>query len=188
MSSTPKSKSNSKSKPAPKNYDRIHISLQRETKQRLHEYAAAKGLSKGSIVEAALREYLDDHWETELVLKELGRLRRGVNRLERGMDVMDAVLSGYVQLWLAYHPPLPQDQKVQAQKLAAQRFEQLITFLQNQLSQQRTFGSRMAEETLLKREDIRSLLDQELGRQEQELLKTPEMPDSGAAQQGHNNE
>ena len=119
-------------------------------------------------MEAALREYLDEHWETELVIKELGRLRRGVNRLERGMDVMDAVLSGYVQLWLAYHPPLPQGQKAQAQKLAALRFEQLITFLQNQLSQQRTFGARMAEETLLKREDIRSLLDQELAQQEKD--------------------
>lgn len=160
-------KNSNTGKPAAKHYDRIHISLQRETKQRLHEYAAAKGLSKGSVVEAALREYLDEHWETELVLKELGRLRRGVNRLERGMDVLDAVLSGYVQLWLAYHPPLPQDQKAQAQKLAAQRFEQLITFLQNQLSQQRTFGARMTEETLLKREDIRSLLDQELAQQEQ---------------------
>ena len=156
-----------------KAYDRMHISIQRETKQRLHEYAAAKGLSKGSIVEAALREYLDDHWETELVLKELGKLRRGVNRLERGMDVMDAVLSGYVQLWLAYHPPLPQDQKVQAQKLAALRFEQLITFLQNQLSQQRTFGARMAEETLLKREDIRSLLDQEMDQQTRDATSDP---------------
>ena len=160
-----KKTTNPKTHTSGKAYDRMHISIQRETKQRLHEYAAAKGLSKGSIVEAALREYLDDHWETELVLKELGKLRRGVNRLERGMDVMDAVLSGYVQLWLAYHPPLPQDQKAQAQKLAAMRFEQLITFLQNQLSQQRTFGARMAEETLLKREDIRSLLDQEMDQQ-----------------------
>ena len=151
---------------AAKLYDRVTVNLQRDTKQRLHEYAIAKGVSKGSIIEAALREYLDDHLETELVLKELGRLRRGVGRLERGMDVMDAVLSGYVQLWLAYHPPLPEDQKAQAQKLAALRFEQLVQFLQNQLSKQRTFGARMADETLLQQEHIRSLLDQELAQQE----------------------
>lgn len=161
-----KSKTKSSHPTSSKLYDRVTINLQRDTKQRLHEYAIARGVSKGSIVEAALREYLDDHLETELVLKELGRLRRGVGRLERSMDVVDAVLSGYVQLWLAYHPPLPEDQKAQAQKLAALRFEQLVQFLQNQLSKQKTFGARMAGDTLLQQEHIRSLLDQELAQQE----------------------
>ena len=78
-----------------------------------------------------------------------------------------------------HHHHLFYAQKAQAQKLAALRFEQLITFLQNQLSQQRTFGARMAEETLLKREDIRSLLDQELDQQARDVQDVKSEPNPG---------
>lgn len=46
------------SKPVP--YAALNIRIQNATKKRLEAYAAAKGQSQGSIVEAALREYLDD--------------------------------------------------------------------------------------------------------------------------------
>lgn len=144
-----------------KAYAQLHVQIQRDTKKRLEAYSAAKGQSQGSIIEAALREYLDDSSQQTLVLRELGRLRRGVGRMERNLDVLDVALAGYVQFWLAYNPPLPEGQKAQAQALAASRFDQFIAFLQQQLGQQRTFTARMAGDDLIRNEDIRALLDME---------------------------
>jgi len=141
----------------------LHVHLQKDTKKKLVAYAAAKDQSQGSIVEAALRDYLDDTLQADMILRELGRLRRGVGRLERNMDVLDAGLSGYVQMWLAYKPPMQQDQKAHAQAMAADRFDQFITFIQKQLEQQRTFIGSVADDDLLKNEDIRALLDMEYG-------------------------
>ena len=143
-----------------KHTDRIHAHINYAVKQRLNEYAALKGQTQASVIEAALQEYLDDEARSTLVLRELKQLRRGLNRVERNMDVLDAALAGYVQLWLAYNPPLPEAQKVHAQRMATQRFEQLLTFLQNQLRQRRTFTARLGDETLQEQEMLRELLDQ----------------------------
>lgn len=141
----------------------LHVHLQKETKKKLVAYAAAKGQSQGSIVEAALRDYLDDTLQADLILRELGRVRRGVGRLEKNMDVLDAAIAGYVQMWLAYKPPMADDQKQHAQAMAAERFDQFITFIQKQLEQDRTFIAQVSEDDLLKNEDIRALLDMEYG-------------------------
>jgi hypothetical protein len=147
------------SKPVP--YAALNARIQNDTKKRLEAYAAAKGQSQGSIVEAALREYLDDSSQATLILRELGRLRRAVGRIERNLDVMDAGLAGFVQMWLAYNPPLPGEQKEAAQAMASERFDQFITFIQHQIRQHKTFIAQVAEDDLLKNEDIRALLDME---------------------------
>lgn len=139
----------------------LHVHIQRNTKQRLQAYAAAKDQSQGSIVEAALREYLDESSQQALVLRELQSLRRGMSRLERNLDVLDAALAGYVQFWLAYNPPLPDSQKQQAQTLAAQRFEQFLTFLQQQIRTQHTFMAQLQAEDWEQQDAVRALLAME---------------------------
>lgn len=139
----------------------LHVHIQRNTKQRLQAYAAAKDQSQGSIVEAALREYLDESSQQALVLRELQSLRRGMSRLERNLDVLDAALAGYVQFWLAYNPPLPDGQKQQAQTLAAQRFEQFLTFLQQQIRTQHTFMAQLQAEDWEQQDAVRALLAME---------------------------
>ena len=74
---------------------------------------------------------------------------------------MDAGLAGFVQMGLAYNPPLPNGQKEAAQAMAAERFDQFITFIQHQIRQHKTFIAQVAEDNLLKNEDIRALLDME---------------------------
>lgn len=141
----------------------LHVHIRKQTKKKLLGYTAAKDQSQGSVVDAALSEYLDDAIQADLILRELGRLRRGVSRIERNMDVLDAAIAGYVQMWLAYKPPMAEDQKQHAQALAADRFDQFITFIQKQLEQQRTFIGQVSDDDLLKNEDIRALLDMEYG-------------------------
>lgn len=139
----------------------LHVNLPEDTKKRLVAYASAKGISQGSVVDAALRDYFNETLQADLILTELGRLRRGIGRLERNADITDAALAGYIQMWLAYKPPMAADQKQKAQAQAADRFDQFITFLQTQLEQQRTFSSLVAEDDLMMNKDIRALLDME---------------------------
>ena len=146
-----------------KAYDRLHVHIPRKTKKRLAEYALAKGQSQGSITDAALREYLDDDQgqQNTLVLRELATLKRSMGKLQHNQDVQDAALAGFVQLWLAYHPPLPAEQKANAQRAAAQRFEQFVGFLEKQLQQQQGFSSRLTTERDMRKEAVQALLNQE---------------------------
>lgn len=158
MTGTVKPASNCK---APAKPARLDVHVHPQTKKRLLAYSTAKGQSQGSIVDAALREYLDDSKQATLILRELGRLRRGVGRLERNLDILDAGLAGFVQMWLAYNPPLPEGQKQQAQSMAEGRFGQFLLFLREQLRQRKNFSAQVAEDDLLRHEDIRALLDME---------------------------
>ncbi len=145
-----------------KAYEQLHVHIARNTKKRLADYAKAKGQSQGSITDAALREYLDEDQQTTLVLRELANLKRGMGKLQRNQDVQDAALAGFVQLWLAYHPPLPAEQKANAQRAAAQRFEQFVGFLEHQLKQQQGFSTRLAAaEGGMRQEAIQALLQQD---------------------------
>ena len=138
---------------------RLDVHVHPQTKKRLLAYSAAKGQSQGSIVDAALREYFDDAKQATLILRELGRVRNAVARLERNQDVLDAGVAGFVQMWLAYNPPLPEGLKAKAQAQAEQRFGQFIKFLREQLRQRKNFIAQMVEDDLLRNEDIRTLLD-----------------------------
>ena len=150
-----------------KAYERLHVHIPRKTKNRLAEYAKAKGQSQGSITDAALREYLDEDQQTTLVLRELANLKRSMGKLQRNQDVMDSALAGFVQLWLAYHPPLPAEQKASAQRAAAQRFEQFVGYLENQLKQQQGFSTRLAAaEGDMRQDAVQALLNQQQGRGE----------------------
>ena len=157
------------SEPKVKAYDQLHVHIQRKTKKRLADYAKAKGQSQGSITDAALREYLDDDQgqQNTLLLRELANLKRSMVKLQRNQDVQDAALAGFVQLWLAYHPPLPAEQKDGAQRAAAQRFEQFVGFLEKQLQQQQGFNTRLtATEDDMRQEAVQALLNQEQDRGE----------------------
>lgn len=144
-----------------KAYKALHVNVPVETKKRLEAYCGGMGQSQGSVVDAALREYMNNSSQATLIMQELARIRRGVGRVERNLDVMDAGLSGFLQLWLAYNPPMPEGQKKAAHQSAEERFDQMVTFIKDQLSSNRTFISRVADDDMFSREDIRALLEQE---------------------------
>lgn len=131
-----------------KRNDRLSLSIPHETKQRLVAYAAARGQSQGSIVDAALREYLDDNVQATLVLRELGRMRRGVARLEQQASISDVVLKGFITMWLAHNPSLPKNQEEQASSQASLRMDEFIKYVRQQLSQQQGFKAFVSNDDL----------------------------------------
>lgn len=137
---------------------RLDVHIHPETKQRLLVYVAASGKSQGSVVDAALRDYLDGSSLAIQTRYELDKLRGSMERIGRNLETLDASLTGFIQMWLAYHPPLSEEQKAPAQVMAERRFGQFIRFLQGQLHQRKNFIAQVAEDDLLRNETIRALL------------------------------
>lgn len=137
---------------------RLDVHIHPETKQRLLMHVAASGQSQGNVVDAALRDYLDGSSLAIQTRNELEKLHESMERIGHNLETLDAGLAGFVQMWLAYNPPLPEGQKAPAQVMAERRIGQFIEFMREQLRQRKTFTAQMMEDDWLTNGDIRALL------------------------------
>lgn len=102
----------------------VHPYLPTELGKRLRVFAAGKGSSQGSVIEAALTRYFDDANEGAVIIRRLDRLTRAVARVHRDVTVVADALAIYVRLWLAHTPPVIDADKPRAERSAAARFAQ----------------------------------------------------------------
>ena len=89
---------------------RLSVYLEPEAEKRLAEVAALKGLSKSSIVAAALWSFLSpdggDRREAAIA-KRLDRLTRQFDRLERDQTILIETVALFVRHTLTVTAPLP---------------------------------------------------------------------------------
>jgi hypothetical protein len=102
----------------------VHTRLPTDLSARLRTFASGKGSSQNSIVQKALKKYLDDSLDGPLILRRLDRLSRAVTRLHRDVTVIADALAVFVQIYLAHTPRLLESEKRSAEKAALERFEQ----------------------------------------------------------------
>jgi predicted transcriptional regulator len=94
---------------------RHHFFLDREVVERLDELAAKPGVTKSSIVEAAVRGYLDRRGANELDDKfkaRLDRLSLQLGRVERDIGIVMESLALFVRYELMVTAPLPDNDPV----------------------------------------------------------------------------
>lgn len=116
---------------------RLNIFIEPEHAKRLEDMAAHRGVSKSSVIAAALASFLSpdggDQREAAMA-KRLDRLSRQFDRLERDQNVLIETLALYVRYYLTVSIPVPEAQQdaVRAQGRAryAQFIEQLARHLQ----------------------------------------------------------
>ena len=72
--------------------------------QQLAAYSAATGETTSSVVQAALRQYLDRTSDRVLLLKQMARLRRACERHQRDLEIHMEAFAIYVKLWFAHTP------------------------------------------------------------------------------------
>ena len=87
-------------------------------------FAAGKGSSQNSVVQAALVKYLDDANDGTLIIRRLDRLSRAVGRVHRDVTVLADALAVYVQVWLAHTPRIADGDRPAAERVALARFAQ----------------------------------------------------------------
>lgn len=128
---------------------RMNIFIERDHARRLDELAAMKGLSKSSIVAAALSSFLSpdggDQREAAIA-KRLDRLSRQFDKLERDQNILIETVALYVRYFLTVSTPVPEVHQDGARAQGRARFEQFIEQLGRHLLRGRSLVKDVYEE------------------------------------------
>ena len=108
---------------------RLNIFLEHEHARRLDELATMKGLSKSSIIAAALASFLSpdagDRREAAIA-KRLDRLSHQFDRLERDQNILIETTALYVRHFLTVSTPVPEAHQDAARAQGRARFRQFV--------------------------------------------------------------
>ena len=128
---------------------RLNLFIEPEHAKRLDELAAMKGLSKSSIVAAALASFLSpdsgDQREAAIA-KRLDRLSRQLDKLERDQNILIETLALYVRYFLTVSTPVSEAHQEAARAQGRARFEQFIEQLGRHLLRGRSLVKDVVEE------------------------------------------
>lgn len=108
---------------------RLNLFIEPEHARRLNELAIKKGVSKSSIVAAALAAWLSptsgEQRETAMA-RRLDRLSRQFERLERDQNILIETVSLYVRHYLTVSTPIPEAHQEAARAQGRLRFSQFV--------------------------------------------------------------
>jgi len=128
---------------------RLNLFIQPEHARRLDELAAMKGVSKSSIVAAALASWLSpdagDRREAAMA-KRLDRLSRQLEKLERDQTILIETLALYVRYFLTVSTPVPEGHQDAARAQGKARFGEFVEQLGRHLLRGRSLVRDVVEE------------------------------------------
>lgn len=128
---------------------RLNLFIEPEHAKRLDELAAMKGLSKSSIVAAALASFLSpesgDRREA-ILIKRLDRLSRQFEKLERDQNILIETVALYVRYFLTVSTPVPEAHQNAARAQGRARFEQFVEQLGRHLLKGRSLVKDVIDE------------------------------------------
>ncbi|MAZ69821.1 CopG family transcriptional regulator [Porticoccus sp.] len=128
---------------------RLNLFIERDHARRLDELSAKKGVSKSSIVAAALASWLSpdaaDKREAAMA-KRLDRLSRQFEKLERDQNILIETVALYVRYYLTVSTPLPESHQESARAQGRARFEQFVEQLGRHILRGRSLVREVFEE------------------------------------------
>ncbi|GAO21476.1 CopG/DNA-binding domain-containing protein [Alicycliphilus sp. B1] len=128
---------------------RLNIFIEPEHGKRLEDLAAHRGVSKSSVIAAALASFLSpdggDQREAAMA-KRLDRLSRQFDRLERDQNILIETLALYVRYYLTVAIPVPEAQQDAARAQGRARYAQFIEQLGRHLQRGRSLVREVNEE------------------------------------------
>jgi hypothetical protein len=113
--------------------------------QQIKYVAQERGVSEGSIVEAALREYLGKTEQEELLLKKSEKISRQIERLRRENKAMLEVLSSFIRVYLTHAHEIPEHEKAQAEIKGARKFVRFMELVAKGLEENKPFFDELEE-------------------------------------------
>ena len=121
---------------------RMNVYFEPSLLQRVEDLAARKGLTKSTIIEAAVASFLspdaEDRREAAFA-RRLDRLTRHVERLERDVMISAEALALFVRFWLTVTPPLPDSAQLAAKAKGAERYQGFVETLGRRVAKVQTF-------------------------------------------------
>ena len=128
---------------------RLHIFLEPDHAKRLAALAAAKQLSKSTIVAAALASALspDSADQREAAIgRRLDRLTRQFNKLEQDQNIAIETLALFIRYYLSVTPIVPDAHQVAAWAQGRGRFKEFVQHLGRQLQRGKGLVRELHEE------------------------------------------
>jgi len=131
---------------------RLNLFIEPEHAKRLNELAIKKGVSKSSLVAAAVAAWLSpasgDQRDTAMA-KRLDRLSRQFERLERDQNILIETVALYVRHYLTVSSPIPEAQQEAARAQGRLRFAQFIEQVGRRLQKGRRLFDEVQADTVL---------------------------------------
>lgn len=128
---------------------RLNIFIEPEHARRLEDVAAHRGVSKSSVIAAALSSFLSpdggDQREAAMA-KRLDRLSRQFDRLERDQSILIETLALYVRYYLTVSIPIPEAQQDAARAQGRARYAQFIEQLARHVQRGRSLVREVHED------------------------------------------
>lgn len=128
---------------------RLNIFIEPEHAKRLEDLAAHRGVSKSSVIAAALSSFLSpdggDQREAATA-KRLDRLSRQFDRLERDQSILIETVALYVRYYLTVSIPVPEGHQDAARAQGRARYAQFIEQLARHLQRGRSLVREVHEE------------------------------------------
>jgi predicted transcriptional regulator len=111
---------------------RMNVYFEPSLLQRVEDLAARKGLTKSTIIEAAVASFLspdaEDRREAAFT-RRLDRLTRQIERLERDVMISAEALALFVRFWLTITPSLPESAQAAAKAKGTERYQGFVETL-----------------------------------------------------------
>lgn len=128
---------------------RLNLFIEPEHARRLGQLAAMKGVSKSSIIAAALASWLSpdsgDQREAAIA-KRMDRLSRQFERLERDQSILIETLALYVRYFLTVSTPVPESHQEAARAQGKARYSQFVEQLGRHLMRGHSLVKEVHEE------------------------------------------
>lgn len=121
--------------------------------QQVKYVAQEQGVTDGSIVEAALREFLGKTEHEEILLKKMERLSRQLERMKREHRAVLEVLSSFIRVYLTHEKEIPENEKANAEIKGARRFARFIELVASELDKNKPFFDEL-EQKQFQKEDF----------------------------------
>lgn len=118
--------------------------------QQIKYVAKERGIAEGSIVEAALRDYLGKTENEEILLKKSDRVSRQIESLRRENKMMLEVLSSFIRVYLTHAQEIPENDKANAEQKGARKFSRFMELVAKSLEEHKPFFDELQEKCFTK--------------------------------------
>ncbi len=118
--------------------------------QQIKYVAQERGISEGSIVEAALRDYLGKTEHEEILLKKSDKILRQIERSRREQRTMFEVLSSFIRVYLTHAQDIPEHEKTNAELKGARKFTRFMELVAKALDESKPFFDELEEKRFTK--------------------------------------
>ncbi len=136
---------------------RLNVHISHKLSEKVDLIAKRPGVTKASIVEAALMGFFTKEFDDQrdgALIRRLDRMTRQFDRLERNLGISTETLALFIRFFLTVTPPLPNTDQDAARALGKERFNYFITQLGRRLAGGKNMISDVLDEITAKESDF----------------------------------